>query len=67
VVGRLLECPRLLIPLGPVAPEAFPALRAPLRVEPRERDRLAAGVDSVHQRLVWSQLRLAAQCELLPA
>jgi hypothetical protein len=24
VVGRLLECPRLLIPLGPVAPEAFP-------------------------------------------
>src|SRR3984885_9350931 len=60
VLWRLLECPRLLIPLGAVGPEAFQALRATLGVEPREGYRLAAGVDAFHQVLVWRQRRLAA-------
>ena len=61
MLGRLLECSRLLIPLGPVGSEACQALRAPLGVEPREGDRLAAGVDAFYQILVWHQLGLAAQ------
>src|ERR1700733_3605208 len=41
--------------------EALQALRRARLVEAREGDRLAAGVDAVHQRLLWSQLGLAAQ------
>src|SRR3984957_15744270 len=60
VLWRLLEGPRLLVPLGSVGSEAFQALRAPLGVEPGEWDRLATRVDAFHQVLVWHQLRLAA-------
>ena len=63
MVRRLLERPCLLVPLGAVGSKAFQALRATLGVKTREGDRLAAGVDAVHQRLLWSQLGLAAQRE----
>jgi hypothetical protein len=51
---------RAFVPLGPVGSEAFQALRVPLCVEPRERDRLAASVDAFHQVFVRHQLGLAA-------
>jgi hypothetical protein len=52
VLGRLLECPRLLVPLGAVGSEAFETLSATLGVEPGKGDRLAASVDTFHQVLV---------------
>ena len=61
MLGRLLEGPRLLVPLGAVGPQALEALRRALLVEPREWDRLAAGVDAVHQIFVGRQLRLTTQ------
>ena len=61
MLGRLLEGPRLLVPLGSIGSQRLQALRAALGVEPREWDRLAAGVDAVHQRLVGHKGGLAAQ------
>jgi hypothetical protein len=61
VVGRLLEGPRLLVPLGAVGPETLKALLGAPLVEAREWDRLAGGVDAVHQRLLWSQRWLAPE------
>jgi hypothetical protein len=60
VLGRLLEGSRLLVPLGAVGSKAFQALLGALLVEAGEGDRLATGVDALHQILVWRQLRLAA-------
>src|ERR1700733_6303985 len=60
VLGRLLEGPRLLVPLGSVGSEAFEALLAALLVEAGEGYGLAAGVDAIHERLLGSQLWLAA-------
>ena len=61
MVGRLLEGSRLLVPLGALGPQALQALLGVLLVEPREWDRLAAGVDAVHQIFVGRQLRLTTQ------
>ena len=61
MVWRLLERPCLLVPLSAVGSKALQALRTTIGVEPREGDRLAARVDAVHQRLLWSQFGLAAQ------
>src|SRR5580693_10425829 len=61
VVGRLLEGASLLVPLGAIGPQRLAALRGARLVEPREWDRLAAGVDAVHQIFVGRQLRLTTQ------
>ena len=60
MLWRLPEGSRLLVPLGSIGSQRLQALCAALGVEPREWNRLAAGVDAFHQILVWRQLRLAA-------
>ena len=61
MLWRLLEGSRLFVPFGAIGSQRLQTLRATLGVEAGEGDRLAAGVDAVHQRLVGHQGGLAAQ------
>ena len=63
VLGRLFERPGLLVPLGAVGAQALQTLRRVLLVEAGEGDGLTAGVDAVHQVLLWGKLGLTAERE----